>query len=89
MSSYQTLEVVRNGPILHVRLNRPDVRNAFNGVVVDELQATFRAADDDPMARVVVLSGNGKSFSAGADLAWMQEQADEEEAVIRLMFELD
>jgi methylglutaconyl-CoA hydratase len=76
MSSYQTLEVVPNGSILHIRLNRPEVRNAFNGTVVEELQAAFRAADDDPTARVVVLSGNGKSFSAGADLAWMQEQAD-------------
>ena len=76
MSSYQTLEVVPNGSILHVRLNRPDVRNAFNGTVVEELQAAFRAADDDAKTRVVVLSGNGKSFSAGADLAWMQEQGD-------------
>ncbi|MCC7398101.1 MAG: enoyl-CoA hydratase/isomerase family protein [Planctomycetes bacterium] len=73
--SYQTLEVVADGPVLHVRLNRPDVRNAFNGVVVDELSAAFAAADAEAQTRVVVLSGNGKSFSAGADLAWMQEQA--------------
>jgi methylglutaconyl-CoA hydratase len=76
MSSYQTLDVGRDGPILHVRLNRPDVRNAFNGTVVDELSAAFAAADRDAAARVVVLSGHGKSFSAGADLAWMTEQAD-------------
>ncbi|MCR9244939.1 MAG: enoyl-CoA hydratase-related protein [bacterium] len=76
MTTYETLEVSRDGPVLHVRLNRPDVRNAFNGVVVDELQVAFRAADDDDEARVVVLSGNGKSFSAGADLGWMREQAD-------------
>jgi methylglutaconyl-CoA hydratase len=76
MSQYQTLEVVQEGPILHVRLNRPDVRNAFNGAVVDELQAAFTAANGNRAARVVVLSGNGKSFSAGADLTWMQEQAD-------------
>jgi methylglutaconyl-CoA hydratase len=76
MSSYQTLEVTTEGPILHVRLNRPDVRNAFNGTVVDELHAAFTAASNDAAVRVVVLSGNGKSFSAGADLAWMQEQAD-------------
>ena len=75
MSRYQTLEVTANGPVLHVRLNRPDVRNAFNGVVVEELQAAFAAANTNDAARVVVLSGNGKSFSAGADLAWMQEQA--------------
>ncbi|MBX3463176.1 MAG: enoyl-CoA hydratase/isomerase family protein [Planctomycetes bacterium] len=76
MSTYQTLEVARDGAVLHVRLNRPAVRNAFNGAVVDELQAAFAAADADAAARVVVLSGNGKSFSAGADLAWMQEQAE-------------
>jgi methylglutaconyl-CoA hydratase len=75
MSRYQTLEVATAGPVLHVRLNRPDVRNAFNGTVVTELQQAFAAADADP-CRVVVLSGNGKSFSAGADLAWMQEQAE-------------
>jgi len=74
--SYQTLDVARDGAVLHIRLNRPDVRNAFNGAVVDELSAAFAAADGDVAARVVVLSGNGKSFSAGADLAWMQEQAD-------------
>lgn len=72
---YTVLEVAREGTVLHVRLNRPDVRNAFNGAVVRELRAAFDAANDDPEARVVVLSGNGKSFSAGADLAWMQEQA--------------
>lgn len=75
MQRYQTLEVVRDGPLLHVRLNRPDVRNAFNGTVVEELQLAFREADRDEAARVVVLAGNGKSFSAGADLAWMQQQA--------------
>jgi methylglutaconyl-CoA hydratase len=76
MSRYQTLEVAADGAVLHIRLNRPDVRNAFNGMVVDELTAAFAAADADASARVVVLSGNGKSFSAGADLAWMTEQAD-------------
>lgn len=76
MRRYQTLDVAADGPVLHVRLNRPEVRNAFNGTVVEELSAAFAAADDDAAARVVVLSGNGKSFSAGADLAWMQEQAD-------------
>lgn len=76
MSSYETLEVVHDGPVLHIRLDRPDVRNAFNGAVVDDLHAAFAAADADAKARVVVLSGNGKSFSAGADLGWMKEQAD-------------
>ncbi len=73
--SYQTLEVRRDGAVLHVLLNRPDVRNAFNGTVVKELRAAFDLADGDAAVRVVVLGGNGKSFSAGADLGWMQEQA--------------
>ena len=76
MHRYQTLEVAAHGPVLHIRLNRPEVRNAFNGTVVTELQQAFAAASTEASVRVVVLSGNGKSFSAGADLAWMQEQAE-------------
>lgn len=63
-----------------MRLNRPEVRNAFNGTVVDELYRVFTAVHTEPEIRVVVLSGNGKSFSAGADLSWMQEQATLPEA---------
>lgn len=77
---YETLELVRDGAVLNVRLNRPDKRNAFNGAVVDELKACFTAVDDDEAARIVLLSGNGKSFSAGADLIWMTEQAGLPEA---------
>lgn len=73
--SFQTIELTREGKVLHVRLNRPDVRNAFNGDVVRELHAAFTEAGDDRDARVVVLAGNGKSFCAGADLTWMREQA--------------
>jgi methylglutaconyl-CoA hydratase len=72
---YTVIEVASAGPVLHVRLNRPDVRNAFNGTVVKELRHAFETASADQVARVVVLSGNGKSFSAGADIAWMQQQA--------------
>lgn len=75
MRSHETLDVGRDGPVLHVRLDRADVRNAFNGKLVEELHLVFREADQDESARVVVLSGNGKSFCAGADLGWMQEQA--------------
>ena len=73
--SYETLEIAMDGPVRTVCLNRPDVRNAFNGVVVDELKKAFEEADEDDSTRAVLLSGNGKSFSAGADLAWMKEQA--------------
>jgi methylglutaconyl-CoA hydratase len=77
---YQTLEVARDGAVLHVRLDRPELRNAFNGALVEDLHAAFGAASTDASARVVVLSGNGKSFCAGADLGWMTEQAALSEA---------
>ncbi|MCA8944441.1 MAG: enoyl-CoA hydratase/isomerase family protein [Planctomycetes bacterium] len=76
---YETLAVSRDDAVLHVKLDRPDVRNAFNGTVVDELQNAFQLAGEDDTTRVVVLSGNGKSFSAGADLSWMREQAELDE----------
>jgi methylglutaconyl-CoA hydratase len=71
----ETLAVDREGGVLRVRLNRPKVRNAFNGIVVDELFRVFTAVSDDADTRVVVLSGEGKSFSAGADLDDMRTMA--------------
>jgi methylglutaconyl-CoA hydratase len=56
-------------------LNRPEVHNAFNLQVVEELHQAFRELDQNPQARVVVLRGQGKSFSAGADVEWMRGQA--------------
>ena len=72
----KTIETSREGAVLHARLNRPDVRNAFNGDLIDDLHALFGHVDGDPDVRVVVLSGNGKSFSAGADLGWMKAQGE-------------
>jgi methylglutaconyl-CoA hydratase len=72
----QTLEVTRDDRVLRVCLNRPQVRNAFNGTVVDELSEVFQRIELEEGVRVVVLSGKGKSFSAGADIAWMKEQAE-------------
>ncbi|GAB4137840.1 MAG: enoyl-CoA hydratase/isomerase family protein [Planctomycetota bacterium] len=73
--SYETLQLDRDGPVLRIRLNRPEVRNAFNGTVVEELASAFGEASNDQGLRAVVLSGNGKSFCAGADLAWMKDEA--------------
>lgn len=74
-TSYETLSVSRDGHVLHLRLNRPEVRNAFDGRVVRELAQAVRAAEGDAAVRVVLLSGEGRSFCAGADLGWMGEQA--------------
>ena len=61
----------RDGPVFHVRLNRPDVRNAFDEEVIASLTAAAREAGSNREIRAMVLSGTGKAFCAGADLAWM------------------
>jgi methylglutaconyl-CoA hydratase len=73
--SYQFLTVERHGPVERVTLNRPDVRNAFNGHVIADLHAWAKRAQDDMSLRVVVFAGAGKVFSAGADAAWMAKMA--------------
>lgn len=65
-----TITITHDGPIVRVQLNRPDVRNAFNEHLLAELTA-WAAAAPASGTRVAVLSGAGKVFSAGADLAWM------------------
>lgn len=58
-----------------VTLNRPDVHNAFNNQLIAELQAAYVALDQNDAVRVIMLTGAGKSFSAGADLNWMKRSA--------------
>ena len=66
----------RNGAVEHLTLNRPEVRNAFNESVIEELMAWAQAAAQDATLRVVVLRGAGKVFSAGADANWMARMVD-------------
>ena len=73
---YQFLAVRREGPVEHVTLNRPEVRNAFNERVIAELSDWAQNAAEDEGLRVVVLAGAGKVFSAGADAEWMARMAD-------------
>jgi methylglutaconyl-CoA hydratase len=68
---YRYLLTRREGAVEHLSLNRPDVRNAFNDEVIAELTAWAQAARADGTLRVVVLRGEGKVFSAGADANWM------------------
>ena len=68
---YRYLTGLQEGGLGYLELNRPDVRNAFNDDVIAELTAWARAAREDPTLRVVILSGKGKVFSAGADANWM------------------
>ncbi len=55
-------------------MNRPELHNAFDERLIAELTEAFVDLADDAEVRVIVLSGRGRSFSAGADVAWMQRQ---------------
>lgn len=62
--------------VCRVTLNRPDLHNAFDDALIKKLATTFHEMNHKPEVRAVVLCGNGKSFSAGADLNWMKRMAD-------------
>ena len=77
--TYETLLVERDGPIMTVRLNRPQKRNAINGQMHLDLQALCRELAEDFDTRVVILGGEGAAFSAGADTSeWGQPGSDNE-----------
>ncbi|MFQ5502412.1 MAG: enoyl-CoA hydratase/isomerase family protein [Phycisphaerae bacterium] len=59
-----------------VRLNRPDLHNAFNEVVIEELTGAFVELGCNPETRVILLTAEGKSFCAGADIHWMKRMVD-------------
>jgi methylglutaconyl-CoA hydratase len=76
---YSHLLTDRDGPVEYLTLNRPEVRNAFNEQVIAELTAwagATRQAAAQKDVRVVVLSGAGKTFCAGADVTWMSRTVD-------------
>jgi len=73
MSKYETVLVERHGAVAVVSLNRPDKLNSFNGPLRRDLLLAVREVNDDDSVRVVVLTGAGRAFSAGADLADMPE----------------
>jgi methylglutaconyl-CoA hydratase len=64
--------VIERGPVARVRMNRPEVFNAFDEAMIVALHEAFTELGKDPAVRVIVLEGAGKAFSAGADLQWMQ-----------------
>ncbi|MBX3397012.1 MAG: enoyl-CoA hydratase/isomerase family protein [Phycisphaerae bacterium] len=64
------------GRIAIVTIDRPELHNAFNEVVIDELTAAMRDSGDNVDVRVVVLRGEGRSFCAGADVHWMKRMVD-------------
>lgn len=72
---YETILAERRGNIGVVTLNRPELHNAFNDVLVAELNSVLDAAESDDSLHALVLTGAGKSFCAGADTQWMRGMA--------------
>ena len=93
----QSLLTQREGPVAELRLNRPELHNAFDADLIAALTAALAQLAADPGVRVVVLAGEGASFSAGADLHWMRgmvaaseaQNRDDALALARLMRTLD
>lgn len=72
--SYNFLETSFLEPdILTVKLNRPELHNAFNEELISELSDLGRTLSSNTSIRILILTGNGKSFCAGADLNWMKK----------------
>lgn len=88
---------LRDGPVARLRLNRPELHNAFDAMLIAALTGALESVAKDDRIRVVVLEGEGTSFSAGADLNWMRGMAaaseeanrDDALALARLMRTLD
>jgi len=64
---FETLEFTRDGHVAYLRLDRPDVLNAFSIRMWDEMRELGRAVRDDADIRALVVSGNGRAFSSGID----------------------
>ena len=87
--SYQFLQLEHRDQVAYIWLNRPELHNAFNTQVIEELHHCFTQLNDRDDVRVVILAGRGKSFSAGADLNWMKHagqasQAENEADALKL-----
>lgn len=72
----ELIAVTRAAGVVTVALNRPNTHNALTPPLIAELTDTFHALSADPGARVIILTGNGRSFCAGADLNAMRAAAD-------------
>src|SRR5690606_33280600 len=66
----------RTEGVTEVVLNRPDKRNAFDDVIIQQLINALEDVDADNNTHIVILRSEGKHFSAGADLGWMRRMAD-------------
>jgi methylglutaconyl-CoA hydratase len=90
----ERLQVEFDGPVARVWMNRPDARNAFDGLMTTELRKTLFDLRTVDAVRVIVIGGRGPAFCAGADLQWMkatvafsrEENLSEAQALADLFF---
>jgi methylglutaconyl-CoA hydratase len=74
MMSESAVEIEYSGAVGWIWMNRPEVHNAFDENLIEALGNAFVDLDENDAVRVIVLSGRGRSFSAGADVEWMKRQ---------------
>ncbi|MDX9858118.1 MAG: enoyl-CoA hydratase-related protein [candidate division Zixibacteria bacterium] len=75
--AYTTIRYDKSPHIARVSFCRPEIHNAFNATVISEMSDVFEKINADDSIRVVLLTGEGKSFCAGADLNWMKAVVDQ------------
>ena len=75
-NKYSSIETKEEGKIFKINLNRPEIHNALNNILINELYDVFENLKTNNSIRVIILSGNGKSFCAGAYLNWLKSVKD-------------
>jgi methylglutaconyl-CoA hydratase len=73
MNTYTTLKLEIQDGIATIILARPEIRNAFNEIMIAEITDAFTEAGSMKDVRIIILRGEGKAFCAGADLNWMRD----------------
>jgi enoyl-CoA hydratase len=74
--NYETVSYGVEGRIARITLNRPERLNAINATLTSDLRRAVEEANDDPNARIIILSGAGRAFCAGYDLDWGTKAED-------------
>jgi methylglutaconyl-CoA hydratase len=72
LEKFETVLIEERDHVAFVTLNREAVHNAFNPLMIEELTSIFKYLGNNPSIRAIVVTGTGKSFSAGADLIYMK-----------------
>jgi 2-(1,2-epoxy-1,2-dihydrophenyl)acetyl-CoA isomerase len=81
----QTIQLERQGGVAVVKLNRPDVLNSVDGVMAAELLIALEEAGGDPQVRCILLTGAGRAFCAGQDLADLDPLSDDRADEVRIV----